>query len=161
MTTRTSRAALAALLLVGALAGCSTTAAHTQDKPPAQGTARAALADLPVRKTTSKDGYDRVAKFGPAWSDKTNAPGSNNACDTRNDVLKRDLLDVQFKGTSTCVVSAGTLTKDPYTGRRIDFVRGPRTSGSIDVDHAVALSQAWRSGARKLSHSVRRWPMTR
>ncbi|MFK0296332.1 HNH endonuclease family protein [Streptomyces sp. NPDC090442] len=155
MTTRTSRAALAALLLTGALAGCSTTAANTQEEPPAQGTVRAALADLPVHKTTAKDGYDRVAKFGTAWSDKTNAPGSNNACDTRNDVLKRDLLDVQFRGTSTCVVSSGTLKKDPYTGKRITFVRGPHTSGSIDVDHAVALSQAWKSGAQQLSQAER------
>jgi len=31
------------------------------------------------------------AAFGEAWDDDNDAPGGHNGCDTRNDVLRRDL----------------------------------------------------------------------
>ena len=35
----------------------------------------------------------------------------------------------------------------PYTGKTIHFVRGARTSSAVQIDHVVALENAWRSGA--------------
>ncbi|MFF9785684.1 HNH endonuclease family protein [Streptomyces nigrescens] len=98
-------------------------------------------------------GYDRVGKFGPAWSDTTSAPGSGNHCDTRNDVLRRDLKNITFTGASSCVVATGVLD-DPYTGARITFVRG-RHSAKVQIDHAVALGASWRSGAAQLTQEQR------
>lgn len=85
--------------------------------------------------------YHRDA-FGDGWLDP-----DRNGCDSRNDILARDLDDLVFKpGTHDCVVLSGKLT-DPYTGRRIDFVRGDRTSELVQIDHVVPLSWAWAAGA--------------
>ncbi len=84
-------------------------------------------------------GYDRD-RFGQAWLD-----ADRNGCDTRNDILRRDLEQQTIKaGTNGCVVLSGVLD-DPYTRMRIDFVRGD--SYSVDIDHVVALGNAWASGA--------------
>ncbi len=84
-------------------------------------------------------GYDRD-RFGQAWLD-----ADRNGCDTRNDILRRDLEQQTIKaGTNGCVVLSGVLD-DPYTRTRIDFVRGD--SYSVDIDHVVALGNAWTSGA--------------
>jgi hypothetical protein len=89
-----------------------------------------------------KTGYDR-ARFGPAWADV-----DRNGCDTRNDVLRRDLTRYTLKaGTHGCLVLKGTL-HDPYTGRTIAFVRGQTTSIAVQIDHVVALSDAWQKGAQ-------------
>lgn len=86
-------------------------------------------------------GYDRTA-FGLAWADV-----DHNGCDTRNDVLRRDLVDVVTKpGTNGCVVLSGTL-QDPYTGRTIDFHRGPTSSLTVQIDHRWPLGLVWRHGA--------------
>jgi hypothetical protein len=88
-------------------------------------------------------GYDR-ALFGQAWADV-----DRNGCDTRNDVLRRDLRAFTLKaGTNGCVVLRGTL-HDPYTGRSIAFVRGPGTSTLVQIDHVVALGDAWQKGAQR------------
>jgi hypothetical protein len=87
-------------------------------------------------------GYSRE-RFGPAWQDT-----NHNGCDTRNDILRRDLRHTRFKAGSACVIVSGTLS-DPYTDTRIDFVRGVGTSSSVQIDHVVALGDAWRTGARK------------
>ncbi len=92
-------------------------------------------------------GYDRD-RFGQAWLD-----ADRNGCDTRNDVLRRDLRDrVLDPRTGGCVVTSGVLT-DPYSGLRIDYVRGDRSA--IDVDHVVALGNAWSSGAGRLDVRTR------
>ncbi len=72
-----------------------------------------------------------------------------NGCDTRNDILARDLTDITYKD-GTCRVLTGTLD-DPYTGRTINFVRGQDTSTAVQIDHLVALSDAWQKGAQQLS----------
>jgi hypothetical protein len=103
--------------------------------------ATAALASLPVRPLASDTGYDR-ARFGAAWADV-----DRNGCDTRNDVLRRDLVGLTTDpATHGCVVLRGTL-HDPYTGDVIAFVRGPG-SADVQIDHVVALDAAWRSGAQ-------------
>ena len=96
--------------------------------PPAaaSGDAASALEKLPVKGRAPKTGYDRE-QFGPAWSDV-----DRNGCDTRNDILKRDLAGETFKpGTHDCVVLTGTLS-DPYTGKKITFSRGQGTSEAIE-----------------------------
>lgn len=113
----------------------------------ADGTAAAQLATLRVAGRAPMTGYDR-ARFGQAWLD-----ADRNGCDTRNDVLRRDLREVLLKpGTGGCVVLSGVLA-DPYTGARIDFVRGD--AFSVDVDHVVALGNAWASGAARLGVRTR------
>ena len=93
----------------------------------------------------AKTGYTR-AQFGQAWSDV-----DRNGCDTRNDILKRDLTAEIFKeNTHFCVVLSGTLI-DPYSGETINFVRGNITSMEVQIDHVVALSNAWQTGAFKLT----------
>ncbi|MGN6688504.1 MAG: GmrSD restriction endonuclease domain-containing protein, partial [Actinomycetales bacterium] len=78
-----------------------------------------------------------------------------NGCDTRNDVLRRDLTAVTLKpGTQDCVVLSGTLA-DPYSGTSIPFVRGESTSADVQVDHVVALSDAWQKGAQRWSAATR------
>jgi len=95
-------------------------------------------------------GYSRE-QFGQAWSDDVNVPDGHNGCDTRNDILRRDLTSITFKpNTSGCVVARGTLA-DPYTATVITFVRGPGTSSAVQIDHVVALGDAWQKGAQQLS----------
>lgn len=85
--------------------------------------------------------YQR-SEFGQAWADE-----DRNGCDTRNDILARDLARASFKeGTRGCVVLSGVLA-EPYTGSTIEFQRGQDTSALVQIDHVVALGDAWRSGA--------------
>jgi Excalibur calcium-binding domain/Protein of unknown function (DUF1524) len=147
-------AALAALVVLGT-AGCepgqvgpaapaadavSEAAAQASSGAPAAGQpATDVLATLPVKGRAPKTGYERD-EFGQAWSDV-----DRNGCDTRNDVLARDLTGETFKpDTHDCVVQSGTLA-DPYTATTIQFVRGD--GNSVDIDHVVALSAAWQTGA--------------
>jgi hypothetical protein len=93
----------------------------------------------------AKTGYTR-AQFGQTWADV-----DRNGCDTRNDILKRDLTGEVFKEkTEDCVVLSGTLV-DPYSGETINFVRGNVSSMEVQIDHVVALSNAWQTGAFKLT----------
>lgn len=108
------------------------------------------LDGLPVKGRAPKTGYDRPVVFGPAWKDI-----DRNGCDTRNDILGRDLTNKTYKAnTNNCVVLSGTLN-DPYTGAVIGFRRGKYTSSLIQVDHVVALSNAWQTGAQQLSQPQR------
>lgn len=103
------------------------------------------LASLEVKGRAPKTGYSR-GLFGQKWADV-----DRNGCDTRNDILGRDLQDVLVKpGTRSCVVLRGTL-HDPYTGQTISFQRGRKTSSKVQIDHIVALSDAWQKGAQNLS----------
>jgi len=98
----------------------------------------------------AKTGYTR-APFGPAWADV-----DRNGCDTRNDILKRDLTSEVFKEkTNGCTVLSGTLV-DPFSGETINFVRGVTTSSEVQIDHSVALSNAWQTGAFKLTPEQRK-----
>jgi hypothetical protein len=108
-----------------------------------------ALLALPVKGRAPMTGYDR-GLFGQAWADV-----DRNGCDTRNDILRRDLDAVVIKpGTFGCVVLQGTLD-DPYTGSLIPFERGVGTSLEVQVDHVVALGDAWQKGAQKWSEGRR------
>ena len=106
--------------------------------------ALAALDTLEAKGRAPKTGYARM-QFGNGW---TNVGG----CDTRNIILYRDLVDAQTD--EACKVMSGTLN-DPYTGEVIAFVRGPQTSQLVQIDHVVALSNAWQTGAQGLTEQQR------
>ncbi|MCK7637871.1 HNH endonuclease family protein [Corynebacterium sp. P7202] len=113
------------------------------------------LAELDVRERAPLTGYAREA-FGQRWSDDVEVEFGHNGCDTRNDILARDLIRVEFRpGTRDCVVQSGLLN-DYYTGTQIDFVRGPNTSNAVQVDHIVPLADAWMKGAQDLDPELRR-----
>jgi hypothetical protein len=96
-----------------------------------------ALNNLEVKGRAPKTGYAR-SQF-PHWSDP-----DRNGCDARNDTLKRDLTNITYKaGTRDCKVIAGQLL-DPFSGKVITF---SATKVVIDIDHVVALSNAWQTGA--------------
>ncbi|MFJ6028808.1 DUF1524 domain-containing protein [Pseudarthrobacter sp. NPDC092424] len=102
------------------------------------------LATLPVKGRAPKTGYDR-AQFGQAWADV-----DRNGCDTRNDMLRRDLTAIRYANSVPCKVKSGVLA-DPYTGTSISFLRGAGTSSKVQIDHVVALSDAWQKGAQMLT----------
>ena len=127
----------------------SATAATPQPTTVPPGTAVLTLATLTVKGRAPMTGYDR-ARFGQAWADV-----DRNGCDTRNDILRRDLTAYTLKaGTHGCLVLRGTL-HDPYTGKTISFVRGQGTSTAVQIDHVVALGDAWQTGAQRLDASTR------
>lgn len=108
---------------------------------------------LSVKGKAAKTGYSR-AQFGPAWTDSAkNVALAGNGCDTRNDILKRDLKNVKID-KNKCTVLTGVLS-DPYTGKSINFERGPK-SAAVQVDHLVALGNAWITGAQQLSAEQRK-----
>ena len=130
--------ALAASLV---LTGCGGDGAKKSPAPGPRGAAGSALGavdSLPVKGRAPKTGYSRD-QFGKGWTDT-----DHNGCETREDILKRDLKDVKLK--DKCDVSSGTLVHDPYTGQSITFTRG---ASKIDIDHVVALSDAWQKGAQQ------------
>ena len=108
-------------------------------------TAEELLNSLAVKGRAPKTGYSR-AQFGATWADV-----NKNGCDTRNDILKRDLTNVVYRSkTHDCVVESGTLL-DPNSGTTINFVKGVTSSMEVQIDHVVALSNAWQTGAFKLT----------
>lgn len=108
------------------------------------GPAAEELERLPVKGRAPKTGYART-QFGQGWQ-------TVGVCDTRNIVLQRDLTDV--KVDNDCHVMSGTLV-DPYGGKTIGFVRGEQTSQDVQIDHVVALSNAWQTGAQQLTELER------
>ncbi|MFD1814741.1 GmrSD restriction endonuclease domain-containing protein [Rhodococcus gannanensis] len=116
--------------------------------------ALAILATLPVKGRAPRTGYER-ARFGEAWTDDVTVEGGHNGCDTRNDILRRDLTAVVTKdGTRGCKVLSGTHF-DEYTGETASFTSGQDTSPLVQIDHVVALSNAWQTGAQQLDESTR------
>lgn len=142
----------AATTATGSGSATATPTSSTGPTPSARarpGTALAALMTLSVKGRAPKTGYDRD-RFGQRWADV-----DRNGCDTRNDVLRRDLRSFVLKaGTHGCLVLEGTL-HDPYTGSTIGFVRGEQTSIAVQIDHVVALSDAWQKGAQSWSPDKR------
>ena len=127
--------------------GLTPTATTAVEQP---GLATAVLETLPVKGRAPKTGYTRD-QFGQAWADV-----DRNGCDTRNDILKRDLTSIIYKvGTRNCVVASGTLV-DRYSGESINFLRGNISSMEVQIDHVVALSNAWQTGAFKLTAEQRK-----
>jgi hypothetical protein len=128
---------LALILAFGAIAPAEAATAPS---------ASTALAQLAVKGRAPKTGYARE-NFGDGW-------GNIGFCDTRNYILKRDLTNITWRDNPDCTVASGTL-RDPYTGKVINFVRGVGSSLAVQIDHVVALSDAWQKGAQKWSYAKR------
>ena len=113
----------------------------------------AGIAEVPVRIR----GYDyHRDAFGDSWTDDNPAPGGHNGCDTRNDILDRDLVDKTYVSIKRCpnAVASGTL-HDPYTNATVAFVRGAQVGAAVQIDHIVPLALAWDLGARNWTDDIR------
>ncbi len=113
----------------------------------------AGVAEVPIRVR----GFDyRRAAFGESWTDDNPAAGGHNGCDTRNDILDRDLVDKTYVSIKRCphAVAAGVL-HDPYTNETIAFVRGNQVGAAVQIDHIVPLALAWDLGARDWPDDMR------
>ena len=148
--------AVTAMTLAGSLVGCDAAANALEIIDPAPGIGASSTVDqatagnalvqlesIPVKGRAPKTGYTRD-EFGPAWADT-----DRNGCDTRNDILARDLTDETFKqGTNNCVVMTGVLA-DKYTGTTITFTRGQDTSSAVQIEHVVSIGDSWQKGAQQ------------
>lgn len=105
------------------------------------GSAAKTLEELAVKGRAPKTDYAR-SQFGSGWA-------TTNGCDTRNIILYRDLQDPTV--TDKCTVMSGTL-HDPYTGLVIVFIKG---DSDIQIDHVIALSDAWQTGAQTFTRDQR------
>ncbi|ONI85605.1 HNH endonuclease [Saccharothrix sp. ALI-22-I] len=112
--------------------GAPTGPAAPGDDPAAQ------LAALTVAPEGKMTGYSRD-RF-PHWSSQ------GNSCDTREIVLQRQGADVKTDGQ--CKAISGTWTS-AYDGVVVT------DAGDLDIDHMVALAEAWRSGADKWTDEQR------
>lgn len=105
--------------------------------------ALATLDKLAVKGRAPKTGYARE-QFGNGW-------GKTDGCSTRDIILYRDLKNTVL--SDVCTVMSGTLD-DPYTGKTIQFSHD--NASAIQIDHVVALSDAWQTGAQQLSSETRK-----
>ncbi|MEB3032810.1 HNH endonuclease family protein [[Mycobacterium] nativiensis] len=117
--------------------------------------ALARLNTLDIKGRAPKTNYDR-ALFGSPWTDDVTVEGGHNGCDTRNDILRRDLTGAGFRpGRHVCIVLSGTLN-DSYTGETVLYQRGPGSSSQIQIDHVVPILDAWQKGAQDWDYMTRR-----
>lgn len=115
------------------------------------------LAGVPVVPRRVRGNDYRRSAFGESWDDDNSAPGGHNGCDTRDDILTRDLVQLTHVNTKRCpqAVAAGTL-RDPYTNETVAFVRGEKVGASVQIDHIVPLAFAWDMGARDWPDPLRK-----
>ncbi|MGB3334023.1 MAG: DUF1524 domain-containing protein [Mycobacterium sp.] len=112
------------------------------------------LSSLPVKGRAPKTDYDR-ALFGSPWSDDVTVEGGHNGCDTRNDILRRDLSGAGYQLGNSCIVLSGVLN-DPYTGEAVLYQHEPEELSPIQIDHIVPLLDAWQKGAQGWDELTRR-----
>lgn len=114
------------------------------------------LAGIMVVPTRIRVNDYRRDAFGEAWDDDNDAPGGRNGCDTRNDILQRDLVEKTYTDIKRCptAVATGTL-HDPYTNAVVAFTRGNQIGASVQIDHIVPLALAWDMGARNWTDAMR------
>jgi hypothetical protein len=127
----------------------STTSWATPSSIPSKNESLKDLNQLKVKAKSYNPTYKRSA-FGESWADI-----DKNGCDTRNDILQRDLFQqVTSFEKGPCIIVSGKLL-DPYTNKTINFIRGSSTSILVQIDHVVSLSNAWQTGAYQLTASKR------
>lgn len=141
-------------VLVLLISGCEALGEHAAPAPGSPSRARIEQLLDSVRVVSARPhpgGYERGCKagqacvFGASWTDDYDGPGGHDGCDTRNNVLARQLTEIGYRqGTRNCVVLTGTLD-DPYTGRRIAFDKA--AAGGVQIDHVYPLAAAWDMGA--------------
>lgn len=146
MSKRSARL-VASSLALSLVLGFSASVSETQVASANIGTkATALLAKIAIKGRAPKTGYDRDL-FSDGW-------GDIGECDTRNFILKRDLKSITWRSSPRCTVATGILN-DPYTAKKISFVRGVGTSNAVQIDHVVAVSDAWQKGAQQMSSQKR------
>lgn len=109
--------------------------------------AKTALAQLPVKGRAPMTGYSRDA-FGSPWQDL-----DGNGCDQRDDALWRASFGRATRSDG-CTVTRATVI-DVYTGKTITYIRGGDYANGLDIDHVVALGDAWSSGIGYKTGTVR------
>ena len=151
-------AVLAVLVAVQTVSGTGQRAPWyvAQADPPTVAAGTDVLAGIPVIPVRVRLYDYRRAAFGEAWDDDNSAPGGHNGCDTRNDILDRDLVDKTYIAIKRCpdAVATGTL-HDPYTNATVAFTRGEKVGASVQIDHIVPLALAWDLGARDWTDEMR------
>jgi len=139
-------AVVVVLLLIALLVhACNREKVGNTDNSRAQRAALSLLQTIPIKGRAPKTGYSRF-QFGQPWTDDVDVEGGHNHCDTRNDILRRDLSNVL--PAAGCIVQSGVL-HDPYTGKDVQFNRDEGTDVLVQVDHVVALLDAWQKGAQQ------------
>lgn len=130
-------------IVTGIQSNNTTPGEYIQTPHSEQSEAEVALESLEVKGRAPKTGYER-SLFGDGWR-------KSGDCTTREVILQRDLIRTVV---DACKVLSGIL-EDPYTNKTITFERGPQTSDDVQIDHIVALSDAWQKGAQALSQEER------
>ena len=150
-------AALAVIVAAQVLSGASRAELPARAVAPVLAPGTDVLAGVSVVPARVRGNDYRRAAFGEAWADDTSAPGGRNGCDTRNDILTRDLVDTTVVATKRCphAVATGTL-HDPYTNGTLAFARGEQVGASVQIDHIVPLAFAWDMGARDWPEATRK-----
>ncbi len=152
--TRNKRFSLVLAIAVALVIGMFQASAQQQNRnddnannlpAPVNSPAGVALKSLAIKGRAPKTSYVRT-QFSDGW-DKV------ETCDVRNKILARDMTNLTYV-PNTCEIASGTLN-DPYTDKTIQFVRGATTSSAVQIDHVVALSDAWQKGAQQLTYSQR------
>lgn len=123
---------------------------HTEPTPtvinlsPGNQTALAELEQLPIKGRAPKTGYNRE-QFYSGWP-------KIDGCSLRERILKREFG--QSAVLSGCNVISGHFF-EPYLGQTRTFSSKSEISKGLQIDHIVALSDAWQKGAQNLSKDQR------
>lgn len=128
-------------------AGASETVIEKTNSDAAENTPLASevLAKLEVKGRAPKTGYKRT-EFYNGWPDI-------DGCNLRQRILKRDFGETAVTDEK-CNVVAGKFY-EPYTGEVMEFHTRKEISKGVQIDHVVALSDAWQKGAQYKTSEVR------
>lgn len=110
------------------------------------GSALDELKKLPVKEAESGEDYER-SEFSSGWA-------SWGDCNVRQKILNRDVKDKKL-AANDCTVVSGNLD-DPYTGETIEMKTKTAVSRKVQIDHVVALGNAWKTGGKHLSADKRK-----
>ena len=102
------------------------------------------LDKLEVKGRASKSGYARE-EFYAGWP-------IIDGCSLRQKIIKREFGDTAV--LDGCNVVAGEFD-EPYTGEHMKFTEREQISRGIQIDHVVALSDAWQKGAQYMDRGKR------
>ncbi|MBQ6321026.1 HNH endonuclease [Candidatus Saccharibacteria bacterium] len=109
--------------------------------------ASAVLEQLPVKGRAAKTGYTRE-EFYNSWP-------TIDGCSLRQRIIRREMgSSAVISSTDNCSVISGEYT-EPYTGSHLIFYQKSDFTKGVQIDHVVALSDAWQKGAQNLSKDQR------
>lgn len=102
------------------------------------------LEKLEVKGRAPKTDYSRE-QFYNGWP-------TVDGCSLRQRIIKREFGDSAV--LEECNVISGEFD-EPYTGEHLVFTSREQISNGIQIDHVVALSDAWQKGAQGLDQAKR------